>query len=55
MNTLKKLIEKIKKLLKKMFLIKKNFINLHSSNENKTCQNGPWCNWQHVGFWYRRV
>ena len=17
--------------------------------------NGPWCNWQHVGFWYRRV
>lgn len=33
------------------YLYKRNFVlNLHPHYSN-----GPWCNWQHVWFWSRRV
>lgn len=35
-----------KKNLRKEFFV----LNLHPHYTN-----GPWCNWQHVGFWYQRV
>jgi hypothetical protein len=32
------------------FTIKKNYLVLQRQQNID-----PWCNWQHVGFWFRRV